>query len=85
MPISKKQRALEWTLADRTLLLRCLVDGLATWEPATNQICVGGIGYCTGKDQNGIPVLHDHIRSALKQADFRGASPDPTAGAYRHG
>lgn len=69
------KRQLERT-EDYALLAAALSARVARWEPFSietplalhGEIAVGGLRWPTYKDENDVPVLHEHLRIALKHA-----------------
>lgn len=57
---------------DTTLVCKALIKGKARWEAfhnmhAQGEVCVGGLRYATTL-YDGVPVVNDVIRNALKRA-----------------
>lgn len=55
-------------LQDRTLLLDCIVRGIARvdrWDEERAEVAVSGMRYGVELDRDGCPVLHGHLSVAL--------------------
>lgn len=57
---------------DAELLLHAIVHGDARWEwfegdRTHGEVCVGGLRYSCRTDENGVPILYDHLRAVLNR------------------
>lgn len=65
---------LEWkdSIADRDLLSRAFVAGIARWEwfeprSKKGELCTNGMRYTCEVDEGGVPVLGSHLRAVLER------------------
>jgi len=55
-------------VADHMLFAAALANGVAHWEKETREFCMNGIRTCCDVDEHGVPVLHDFLRTEIREA-----------------